>query len=81
MHATENRQTPFRLSPRQRTMPRRRIDIATEAIDYKNPDLLRKIRNREREDFAASRRPGCRRTCTARSRAKSSAVRSVLLMK
>ncbi|HKM57789.1 MAG TPA: 30S ribosomal protein S18, partial [Chthoniobacterales bacterium] len=26
-----------------RMMPRRRIDIATEAIDYKNPDLLRKF--------------------------------------
>ena len=24
-------------------MPRRRIDIATEAIDYKNPDLLKKF--------------------------------------
>ncbi len=26
-----------------RIMPRRRIDIATEAIDYKNPDLLKKF--------------------------------------
>jgi len=26
-----------------RTMPRRRIDIATEAIDYKNVDLLRRF--------------------------------------
>ncbi|MBV8813948.1 MAG: 30S ribosomal protein S18 [Verrucomicrobia bacterium] len=26
-----------------RAMPRRRIDIAFEAIDYKNPDLLRKF--------------------------------------
>ncbi|MES2571413.1 MAG: 30S ribosomal protein S18 [Verrucomicrobiota bacterium] len=24
-------------------MPRRRIDIALEAIDYKNPDILRKF--------------------------------------
>ncbi len=24
-------------------MPRRRVDIAPEAIDYKNPDLLRKF--------------------------------------
>jgi small subunit ribosomal protein S18 len=26
-----------------RMMPRRRIDIAVEAIDYKNPDLLKKF--------------------------------------
>lgn len=26
-----------------RSMPRRRIDIATEAIDYKNVDLLRRF--------------------------------------
>ena len=26
-----------------RIMPRRRIDIATEALDYKNPDLLKKF--------------------------------------
>jgi len=26
-----------------RSMPRRRIDINVEAIDYKNPDLLRKF--------------------------------------
>lgn len=26
-----------------RTMPRRRIDIATEAIDYKNTELLRRF--------------------------------------
>ena len=26
-----------------RIMPRRRIDIAPEAIDYKNPELLRKF--------------------------------------
>jgi len=26
-----------------RSMPRRRIDIAVEAIDYKNPDLLKKF--------------------------------------
>jgi small subunit ribosomal protein S18 len=26
-----------------RSMPRRRIDIAIEAIDYKNPDLLKKF--------------------------------------
>jgi small subunit ribosomal protein S18 len=26
-----------------RSMPRRRIDISFEAIDYKNPDLLKKF--------------------------------------
>lgn len=26
-----------------RSLPRRRIDIAVEAIDYKNPDLLRRF--------------------------------------
>jgi len=26
-----------------RSMPRRRIDISVEAIDYKNPDLLKKF--------------------------------------
>jgi len=26
-----------------RIMPRRRIDISVEAIDYKNPDLLKKF--------------------------------------
>ncbi len=26
-----------------RTMPRRRLDLPVEAIDYKNPDLLRKF--------------------------------------
>ena len=26
-----------------RMMPRRRIDIAIEAIDYKNPDILKKF--------------------------------------
>ena len=36
---TAKRRSAFRRA--NRTMPRRRIDIATEAIDYKNPDLLR----------------------------------------
>ena len=38
---TAKRRSAFRRA--NRTMPRRRIDIATEAIDYKNPDLLRKF--------------------------------------
>src|SRR3982074_2709876 len=38
---TAKRRSAFRRA--NRTMPRRRIDIATEAIDYKNPDLLKKF--------------------------------------
>ena len=38
---TAKRRSAFRRA--NRTMPRRRIDIAAEAIDYKNPDLLRKF--------------------------------------
>jgi len=38
---TEDRRSAFRRA--NRTMPRRRIDIALEAVDYKNPDLLRKF--------------------------------------
>lgn len=38
---TDKRRSAFRRA--NRTMPRRRIDIATEAIDYKNPELLRKF--------------------------------------
>ena len=35
-------QTPLHISAAQTaSMPRRRIDIALEAIDYKNPDILR----------------------------------------
>ncbi len=37
----EKRRANLRRS--NRTMPRRRIDIDTEAIDYKNPDLLQKF--------------------------------------
>ncbi len=37
----EKRRSAFRRA--NRTMPKRRIDISTEAIDYKNPDLLRKF--------------------------------------
>jgi small subunit ribosomal protein S18 len=36
---TAKRRSAFRRA--NRTMPRRRIDIAAEAIDYKNPDLIR----------------------------------------
>jgi small subunit ribosomal protein S18 len=38
---TAKRRSAFRRA--NRTMPRRRIDIATEAIDYKNPDLLKNL--------------------------------------
>ena len=35
---TPQRRSNFRKA--NRTMPRRRIDIALEALDYKNPDIL-----------------------------------------
>ena len=35
---TAQRRSNFRRA--NRIMPRRRVDIAPEAIDYKNPDLL-----------------------------------------
>ena len=38
---TPKRRSAFRRA--NRPMPRRRIDIAMEAIDYKNPDLLKKF--------------------------------------
>ena len=38
---TPQRRSNFRRA--NRIMPRRRIDIAPEAVDYKNPDLLRKF--------------------------------------
>lgn len=38
---TPQRRTNFRRA--NRTMPRRRIDVALEAIDYKNPDILRRF--------------------------------------
>ena len=38
---TPQRRSNFRRA--NRIMPRRRVDIAPEAIDYKNPDLLRKF--------------------------------------
>lgn len=38
---TPARRSAFRRA--NRTMPRRRSDIAIESIDYKNPDLLRKF--------------------------------------
>jgi len=46
--------------------PRRRIDIATEAIDYKNPDLLKKFGPRA-ERFCRAASPVMPRTCIARS--------------
>lgn len=38
---TPQRRTNFRRA--NRSMPRRRIDLDVEAINYKNPDLLRKF--------------------------------------
>src|SRR5207245_4102588 len=38
---TPKRRSAFRRA--NRPMPRRRIDIALEALDYKNPDLLKKF--------------------------------------
>lgn len=38
---TPQRRSNFRRA--NRPMPRRRIDIALEAVDYKNPDLLRRF--------------------------------------
>jgi len=38
---TPKRRSAFRRA--NRSMPRRRIDIALEAIDYKNPELLKKF--------------------------------------
>ena len=38
---TAKRRSNFRRA--NRAMPRRRIDIDIDAIDYKNPDLLRKF--------------------------------------
>ncbi len=38
---TPKRRSAFRRA--NRSMPRRRIDITVEAIDYKNPDILRRF--------------------------------------
>ena len=38
---TPQRRTNFRKA--NKSMPRRRIDIALEALDYKNPDILKKF--------------------------------------
>ena len=38
---TPQRRSNFRRA--NRMMPRRRIDIALEALDYKNPDILKKF--------------------------------------
>jgi hypothetical protein len=50
---TAKRRSAFRRA--NRTMPRRRIDIALEAIDYKNPRSPEEIRHRERQDSSSSR--------------------------
>ncbi len=65
---TAKRRSAFRRA--NRTMPRRRIDIALEAIDYKNPDLLRKFVTESGKILPRR----CLRTCTAESLAKSSAA-------
>jgi small subunit ribosomal protein S18 len=39
--STPQRRSNFRRANRK--MPRRRVDIALEAIDWKNPDLLKKF--------------------------------------
>ena len=38
---TPQRRSNFRRA--NRTMPRRRIDVALEAIDYKNPEILKRF--------------------------------------
>ncbi len=38
---TAKRRSAFRRA--NRSMPRRRVDLADEAIDYKNPELLRRF--------------------------------------
>lgn len=38
---TAKRRSAFRRA--NRTMPRRRTDLAAEAIDYKNPELLKRF--------------------------------------
>ena len=38
---TPKRRSNFRRA--NRTMPRRRTDLAEEAVDYKNPELLKRI--------------------------------------
>ena len=38
---TPQRRSNFRRA--NRCMPRRRLDISTDAIDFKNPDLLKKF--------------------------------------
>ena len=38
---TAKRRSAFRRA--NRTMPRRRTDLASEAIDYKNPELLKRF--------------------------------------
>ena len=38
---TPKRRSAFRRA--NRSMPRRRIDLSVEAIDYKNPDILKRF--------------------------------------
>jgi len=40
-----------------------RIDIAAEAIDYKNPDLLKKFVTESGKNFCRGESQACRRTC------------------
>ncbi len=49
---TPKRRSAFRRA--NRPMPRRRIDIALEAIDYKNPDLAEEICHGERQNSSPS---------------------------
>ena len=59
---TPQRRTNFRKA--NRSMPRRRVDLNLEAIDYKNPDLLKR--------FVTAGSPACPPASTVKSRARSS---------
>jgi ribosomal protein S18 len=48
---TSQRRSNFRRA--NRTMPRRRIDITIDAIDYKNPDLLKRFVTESGKDPSA----------------------------
>ena len=74
IHATKNRQTPFRLSPRQShhaAPPHRHRHRGDRLQESRSAE---EIRHRERQDSCPGASPACPRTCTARSRAKSSAA-------
>ena len=76
---TPKRRSAFRRA--NRPMPRRRIDIAMEAIDYKNPDLLKKFVSRKRQNSSSSRdRHACIHAPENHPRDRRRS-RSVLLMK